>query len=1067
MLSFNGEFRRKPIINIRGASKVTKKADLVEQAQKERQKRENHRLESKSATVIQNGIRSYLARRAMHKHWRRQFDQYRAAQNFQPAWSRLSLFFQIQSDRERLLWLCQCCVKDRDQIARRVSTGEPDECYRVARLCQLCLQLILRASPEENVNPALRILEIFTATATYPAGSDLAVAQIFRYLIRRDYFECLRSLCDARIPPMIEATSKAPTPLAEIILDLIARPLRLLSQSEQSLRSEIVRRLGRSFFQTEFSEQVRNFILPALSETQFPFLEWISALNREDEALSNIWLLYSFLSLGHLKLEEYAQIEVIQYLTVLSHLTEAISRASNFSKIQIDDDPDDSDDEPEASESVSGTSSMTYQERECLQTSLSLLNTSETVSNLITATERCAKDPLALKLLAKICHNLLLADKVAIHKFRLLNTLAFRSALIHRLWNLILDAKQPSSIGKPIPLLTVISRGIRINRMERNAIAPLLAVFSSLFGYLLVTINDTEFYGDAGTNATPGQRNQSIWMPFTLQELSPMSLSLRDVTLGLVELAFPESRPTVREDYQIAVRAVREARNMDIPSSTRPKEIADEETQIWSHLFKKTVVLVRQLYTRDTRRQFCPDDHWICNHISLPLDRPHDISLRRSRLRQYRPFQGLRVFTREELEEEGPPLSAKEVRLATILREMPYAVSFPQRILVFSNLISRDKQEHQGDRINFLQGPIIRVLIRRNYIYEDAFEKLSPKNEPNLQLKMQVQLMNAVGLDEAGVDGGGLFREFMTEFLKTAFDPNRGFFRLTRDQQLYPNPTVNQIEPDFIPHYFFIGRMLGKALYENHLVELPLASFFLSKLLGQHSVNVDIDHLSSLDPELYKNLLYLKTYEGDVVDLGLDFTMVSEEVGTTRVHELLPGGSDIPVTNENRIEYIHIVADHKLNRQIRAQCNAFRQGLSDVINLDWLRMFSYRELQTLISGAEHEINVDDLEQCTKYGNGFDEDHPTIKTFWKVVRELSEDQKRSLLKFVTSCSRPPLLGFKELEPPFAIQNVGDESERLPTASTCMNLLKLPEFKDERTLKTKLLYAIESGAGFELS
>jgi len=32
---------------------------------------------------------------------------------------------------------------------------------------------------------------------------------------------------------------------------------------------------------------------------------------------------------------------------------------------------------------------------------------------------------------------------------------------------------------------------------------------------------------------------------------------------------------------------------------------------------------------------------------------------------------------------------------------------------------------------------------------------------------------------------------------------------------------------------------------------------------------------------------------------------------------------------------------------------------------------------------------------------------------------------------------------------------------------MNLLKLPEFNDEETLRQKLLYAIESGAGFELS
>ena len=89
----------------------------------------------------------------------------------------------------------------------------------------------------------------------------------------------------------------------------------------------------------------------------------------------------------------------------------------------------------------------------------------------------------------------------------------------------------------------------------------------------------------------------------------------------------------------------------------------------------------------------------------------------------------------------------------------------------------------------------------------------------------------------------------------------------------------------------------------------------------------------------------------------------------------------------------------------------FRQGLSDVIDLDWSRMFSYRELQTLISGADHEINVDDLQVHTKYGNGFSETHETIVNFWQVVRGFTEEQKRKLLKFVTSCSRPPLLGFK--------------------------------------------------------
>lgn len=57
--------------------------------------------------------------------------------------------------------------------------------------------------------------------------------------------------------------------------------------------------------------------------------------------------------------------------------------------------------------------------------------------------------------------------------------------------------------------------------------------------------------------------------------------------------------------------------------------------------------------------------------------------------------------------------------------------------------------------------------------------------------------------------------------------------------------------------------------------------------------------------------------------------------------------------------------------------------------------------------------------------------------------------------------------QNLYPSFCVHYAGNEADRLPTASTCMNLLKLPEFNDEETLRQKLLYAIESGAGFELS
>lgn len=67
-------------------------------------------------------------------------------------------------------------------------------------------------------------------------------------------------------------------------------------------------------------------------------------------------------------------------------------------------------------------------------------------------------------------------------------------------------------------------------------------------------------------------------------------------------------------------------------------------------------------------------------------------------------------------------------------------------------------------------------MVRRSHLYEDAFDKLRPENEPDLRARFRVQMINNIGLEEVGIDGGGVFREFLSELIKTAFDPNRGFF---------------------------------------------------------------------------------------------------------------------------------------------------------------------------------------------------------------------------------------------------------------------------------------------------
>ena len=135
-------------------------------------------------------------------------------------------------------------------------------------------------------------------------------------------------------------------------------------------------------------------------------------------------------------------------------------------------------------------------------------------------------------------------------------------------------------------------------------------------------------------------------------------------------------------------------------------------------------------------------------------------------------------------------------------------------------------------------------------------------------------------------------------------------------------------------------------------------------------------------------------------------------------------------------------------------------------------MFNQSELQTLLGGDSSEIDVANLRRNTQYGGvysiGDDNlEHPSIQLFWEAMASFSDEDRRKVLKFVTSTPRAPLLGFEMLQPRFSIRDSGGDQTRLPSTSTCVNLLKLPIYKDINTLKEKLLYSINSGAGFNLS
>ncbi|XP_039276573.1 ubiquitin-protein ligase E3C isoform X2 [Nilaparvata lugens] len=1058
MYSFEGKFKSSPEQNLAGASRKEGRNELLQRAHLERMKREESRQRQHSAVCIQSLIRRFLCRQKYLAIERQEFDEIvkRLGSNlpdestFTVLIQKLLFFYQRSLDGSRLLWISNHTLRHYTRLLITVNQPESQIWrWRLSRLLHLNLNFLVdQSSSRESLATPLRLFEVFTSPESIEKAlsKDLTTSfliQIYGQLVQNSsYVERIRQLLDQLTPPLLGPSANPPTALAACLLSMLQRPLLLVTASPPNsfFNETLMVEMCRHIFCKEMSEPIKWFVLPALAEwTDFPFLPLLRTISTCQPPPTTT-LLYSVLVLEKRLTSSNADM-VGEYLNVLAVLS------CNFTNLASVNNQN----EDEEEETEEDTLKISKEEVQMLKECEELINDNNVVQCLLYGVTLSNEMIFPM---CQICHSLLMADKLAIYKYKVLSSLALRDNFLNELWAAIVGLQQPSLFGAPVALLTVISRGKCLTAEDTRRIVPMLATFCALFALLARTLHDAEFYGDQddATSSTSGQK-----LRFSIATLVEMIVRIKEVALRLVELAFPESSLSVSGQYRNVIQS---------------EPITAANTHMWNHLFKASVSLLRQLYARDLRRQFCPEEHWVSKAIQLPVENAADLRLNRGRLRlrsgifcnPSRMILSGSSLAKEDME-EGVPLTTREIRTLAILRDLPFVIPFMERVHVFHNLVMKDKLIYQNPDRHILRETVIHLYVRRNYIYEDAFDKLSPENESELRVAMRVLMVNAVGLNEAGIDGGGVFRDFLTELLITSFDPNRGFFKMTNDNLLYPNPHVHLLHPNFKDHYYFIGRMLGKALYENLLVELPLAEFFLSKLVGRHS-DVDIHHLASLDSVMYKNLLFLKNYEGNFAELGLDFTVVNDELGETTVEELKPNGRNIPVTSINRIEYIHLVADYKLNKQIYAQCLAFRQGLANVVPLEWLQMFSVKEVQVLISGAQVPVNVEDLRHHTLYSGGYTDDHPTIGYFWEVLEDFTDLQRRQLLKFVTSCSRPPLLGFKDLNPPFCILNAGT-SERLPTASTCMNLLKLPQFQDKELLKKKLLYAIQSGSGFELS
>lgn len=475
-----------------------------------------------------------------------------------------------------------------------------------------------------------------------------------------------------------------------------------------------------------------------------------------------------------------------------------------------------------------------------------------------------------------------------------------------------------------------------------------------------------------------------------------------------------------------------------------------------------TTVLV-QLYTKTSKAKIVEPEFWVQDIVDF------DVEALVPRI--------MESDSHYDSDDERKPLqqtTESAVRLE-ILRTVPFFVRFLLRVQIFQALLKETEALLEPGTFSFFTGMSSQRLtaeIRRDHILQDGFEQFS-KTGSDFRKKLAITFLSEHGA-EAGIDGGGLTKEFLTLAVEEGLTSELDLFKETQHNEVYPNDDIYlrmakkidlPLQRKRLQYLLFMGMVIGKCLYSGVLLDVNFAPFFLSKWRTAQTQRISIDDLASLDEDVYLNLNKLtKLTEDELAALDINF-VVNENVDHQILSfELHHNGGNEAVSATNRLSYIYELTNFKLNVSLKMQTQWFLQGFYEMIRPSWLNMFDSHEIQMLLGGVR-DIDIADWKQNVVYG-GYYADDVTILHFWDVVEEMAPQERFELIRFVTSVLKAPLLGFKALTPHFGISR-SSSPDRLPTASTCVNLLKLPDYRDKHTMREKLLYAIHANSGFDLS
>ena len=380
------------------------------------------------------------------------------------------------------------------------------------------------------------------------------------------------------------------------------------------------------------------------------------------------------------------------------------------------------------------------------------------------------------------------------------------------------------------------------------------------------------------------------------------------------------------------------------------------------------------------------------------------------------------------------------------------------KVLEFDNKRSYfNRQMHSRHREARHPQPPLQLSVRRSEVFLDSFKSLYFKSADEMKYgKLSIRFHG-----EEGVDAGGVTREWFQVLARGMFNPNYGLFiPVNSDKTTFHPNRLSAVNPEHLMFFKFIGRIIGKALYENRVLDCHFSRAVYKRMLGK---TISIKDMESLDLDYYKSLEWI--LENDVTEIITEtMSIESEDFGENRIIDLVENGRNIPVTEENKHEYVQKVAEYRLTGSVQEQLENFLKGFNDIIPAELISIFNEQELELLISGLPT-VDIDDWKANTEYHN-YSASSQQIQWFWRAMKSFSSEEVAKCLQFITGTSKVPLEGMGQLEgmngiTKFNIHKDFGNKDRLPSSHTCFNQLDLPEYDSYEALKKALYTAMTQG------